>query len=248
MNADGSGKTRLTGNDPNDGKLSQPASSPDGTKIAFVSPSSYDTYDYEVYVMKADGSGQTRLTKNDGFCPYKCPNRETHIQPTWSPDGKKIAFTRYLPPKTINQASLYDVYVMNADGSGETLVARYIVAGVDWGPVSTGARNPLPAAKITVHPALRLRCMYGSGPAREAAFAGSGCPREGRQRGRVLRQRESASRVHRRRHAALVRVRGLPGDDAEDAYLDGESRRLGHRRRVRDVLGADQEARRPLLR
>ncbi len=179
MNANGSGKTRLTGNDPNDGGASQPAWSPDGTKITFMGVSSYDTYDFEVYVMKADGSGRRRLTKNDGFCPYKCPNRETHIQPTWSPDGKKIAFTRYIPPKTIDQYDRYDVFAMNADGSGQALVARYILDGVDWGPVPTGARNPLPVAKITVHPALRLRCMYGSGPAREAAFVGKVAPAKG---------------------------------------------------------------------
>ena len=137
---------------PNDGGASQPAWSPDGTKITFMGVSSYDTYDFEVYVMKAHGSGRRRLTKNDGFCPYKCPNRETHIQPTWSPDGKKIAFTRYIPPKTIDQYDRYDVFAINADGSGQALVARYILDGVDWGPVPTGARNSLPVAKITVDP------------------------------------------------------------------------------------------------
>src|SRR5215208_3831615 len=49
MNADGSGVTRLT-NDP--ARDIQPAWSPDGTKIAFVSIRDGNT---EVYVMNADG-------------------------------------------------------------------------------------------------------------------------------------------------------------------------------------------------
>jgi uncharacterized protein YjdB len=70
-----------------------PAWSPDGSKIAFVSMR--DGND-EIYVMSADGSGQTRLTFNGA----------SDRSPTWSPDGGRIAFV-----------SNGDVYVMNADGS-----------------------------------------------------------------------------------------------------------------------------------
>ena len=37
---------------------------------------------YEIYVMDADGSGQTRLTNNT----------KADLDPSWSPDGEKIAF------------------------------------------------------------------------------------------------------------------------------------------------------------
>jgi len=59
---------------------SDPAWSPDGSKIAFMSDR--DGGDIEIYVMNADGSHQTRLTNS--------PGRDAH--PSWSPDGKNIYF------------------------------------------------------------------------------------------------------------------------------------------------------------
>jgi Tol biopolymer transport system component len=55
MNADGSGQRNLTRTPAYD---SDPAWSPDGRKIAFVSNRDGS---YGVYVMNADGSGQRRL-------------------------------------------------------------------------------------------------------------------------------------------------------------------------------------------
>ena len=55
MNADGSGQRSLTRNLAYDG---DPAWSPDGQKITFVSNRDGR---YEVYVMNADGSGQRSL-------------------------------------------------------------------------------------------------------------------------------------------------------------------------------------------
>ena len=180
MNADGTAKTPLTGNG---ASASRPAWSPDGTKIAYQSenldiPYTLRASTFEIYVMNADGSGQTRLTKNDNYCPYGCPNGETHVQPAWSPDGTKIAFTRHINSKTIDQYERYDLFVMNADGSGRRPLMRNLKERVDWGPVPTGAPNPLPPVRITVHPSLTLRCLRGSGTT-DVVFQGQISPVKG---------------------------------------------------------------------
>lgn len=59
----------------------QPAWSPDGTTIAFVSAREGTPH---VYVMNADGSGTKRLTNS---------NQEDE-HPSWSADGKRIVFSR----------------------------------------------------------------------------------------------------------------------------------------------------------
>ena len=100
MGADGKGEHRLT---PREGEAPEgesvfwqidPAWSPDGAKIAFVSARTGAPH---VYVMNADGTGTTALTSGEKY-------NDTH--PTWSPDAASIAFARD-----------GDVYVMGADGS-----------------------------------------------------------------------------------------------------------------------------------
>ena len=92
MNADGSGVVQLTDNDAFD---LYPAWSPDRKRILFTSDRDNDFKSHDIYVMNADGSGVEQLT--DG-----CSNRD----PSWSPDGERIAY-----------ASRGDIYVMDSDGS-----------------------------------------------------------------------------------------------------------------------------------
>jgi Tol biopolymer transport system component len=68
VRADGTGQTRLT----HDNGL-DPAWSPDGSKIAFISERDGNR---EVYVMDADGSGQTRLATNSSSFGWR---------PAWAP-------------------------------------------------------------------------------------------------------------------------------------------------------------------
>lgn len=102
MNGDGSGRTRLTTNDDTD---IEPALSPDGTRIAFVSDRDGN---YEIYTMRVDGSDLRRLTHDNKVDPVT-----RDMSPAWSPDGTRIVFSSM-------RTGSYDLYVMNADGSGVT--------------------------------------------------------------------------------------------------------------------------------
>ena len=95
VNADGTGKTRLTSHPAEE---FDPAWSPDGTEIAF---SRHTGRRFQIFVMNADGSGARQLTEGDS----------ASYDAAWSPDGKRIAFTRC--------RGSCDIYVVNADGSGE---------------------------------------------------------------------------------------------------------------------------------
>ena len=83
--------------------LEAPAATPSLTgKIAFTA-NLERSGDFHLYVMNADGTGLTRLT--DG--------QRKDFNPSWSPDGKKIAFSSLINGQD-------DIYIINADGSGET--------------------------------------------------------------------------------------------------------------------------------
>jgi serine/threonine protein kinase len=83
MNADGSDPTQVTNMTFG---ACQPAWSPDGARLVFVSPCSERQSQYpgaNLYIINADGSGLVSLeTGSDG-----------DFSPAWSPDGVHIAFT-----------------------------------------------------------------------------------------------------------------------------------------------------------
>jgi Tol biopolymer transport system component len=101
-------------------RAAQPVWSPDGRTIAFGSERDGNV---ELYVMTPDGSNQRRLTRS--------PEAEESL--AWSPDGRKIAFERttWSPTVTIEgdihrlgRPLRHEIYVMNADGSKQQLLAR----------------------------------------------------------------------------------------------------------------------------
>lgn len=88
----------------------QPAWSPDGSKIAF-------TRSQDIWVMNSDGSGAANLTPNSpaGCSPTCYQGGDTY--PAWSPDGSKIAYVHGYGPPTNPYAGggLANIWVMDAN-------------------------------------------------------------------------------------------------------------------------------------
>ena len=106
------------------GYNTDPAWSPDGRSIAFVSDWSAFDFVFDIYVTNEDGSNIVQLTNSLGMW------RDLHyyLHPTWSPDGRQIAFVYSTIVNTSDMR--YRVAVMNADGTGLRDLA--IVGDIPW--------------------------------------------------------------------------------------------------------------------
>ena len=94
IRADGTGARKLIP------RAYAPAWSRDGSRVAFVSARSGDE---ELYTANADGSGVRRLTRRSG----------PDLTPAWSPDGRRIAWTRDR-----------EIWTMDSDGRNERVLVR----------------------------------------------------------------------------------------------------------------------------
>ena len=91
MSSNGKGQKNVTNTSPDDGN---PDWSPDGSKIT------YDVSQTQVFEANQDGTGIRALVPG-GY------------EAAWSPDGTRIAFVRFF-------GGAGEIFVMNADGSGQT--------------------------------------------------------------------------------------------------------------------------------
>lgn len=96
MNTDGTLPKRLT--DAKNGDACGPAWSRDGKKIAYYAfAQTNPSRNPEIWVMDADGSNPKKLTDHG-------------MDPSWSPDGRQIAFASH-------RDGIFQIYAMNSDGS-----------------------------------------------------------------------------------------------------------------------------------
>jgi Tol biopolymer transport system component len=109
--------------------VSDPVYSPDGEWIAFDEANGDDNaVSVGIWVMNAEGGSQSQVTQRRA--PY---TSEDHV-PSWSPDGRRIAFTRsyYQAEPAPRQA----VFVCNIDGSDVHRITSWQLNAFapDWSP------------------------------------------------------------------------------------------------------------------
>lgn len=164
MRPDGSDVEQLT----TDMFAIAPAWSPDGTMIAFGSAASLPGWlaggDGHIYVMNADGTDLRPVTSGPG-------NR---AQPSWSPDGRRIAFTVLGDPDLL--------YTVDVDG-GEPTLLHECEFGCQWSAWSPdGSRIAFvarpPTDGQTRPPQIHLLGLDGDSPVPPPTELGTGFPYE----------------------------------------------------------------------
>jgi Tol biopolymer transport system component len=119
MDSDGTNPMQI----PYAGNVQAPTWSSDGSQIAFGG----DAEDgYEIWTINADGSNPQRLTTNSVAAG----------NPAWSPDRSQLVYTAE------PMADYSDLYTVNSDGTGQTLLVSSVISGFSneipsWSPDGT---------------------------------------------------------------------------------------------------------------
>jgi Tol biopolymer transport system component len=131
-NADGTGLERLTsyGVYTAEGTLS-----PDGKTIVFTS---LKDGDLDIYTMNVDGTNVRRLTSAPGYDggPFFSPDGKQIVYRAYHPtDSAELAEYRALLAQHIVRPNKMEIWVMNADGSGQRQVTH--LGGANFAPYFT---------------------------------------------------------------------------------------------------------------
>ncbi len=154
-NANGSGLTQLTFCTGLCLGVANPAYSPDGRRIAFAEAYGDETaLTVGIWIMNADGSNPVQVTQR------RLGTGSTDQWAAWSPDGRRIAFTRI--NDVAEPANRQAIFVSNADGSDARRITPWQLNATepDWSPdgrliIVTSHYDIEPLGKeqlYTVHP------------------------------------------------------------------------------------------------
>jgi Tol biopolymer transport system component len=109
----------------NENVLEHPEYSPSGKRIAFTGEV-WDEGGQDIWVAQTDGSHWRRVTTHPA----------SDAMPTWSPNGKRMAFVSSWHPRLEEPVDRYDLWTIRLDGSGlRRLTSDHLEEwSLDWAP------------------------------------------------------------------------------------------------------------------
>jgi TolB protein len=114
ISSDGTGQTylRTGGTEPNWSPLGDKIAFTDEGTICSSDANGFQTCNSQIFTTNPDGIGRTRITDDT----------TSDSEANWSPDGSKIVFStnRHVEENCFFRDCNTEIYVMNADGSGQT--------------------------------------------------------------------------------------------------------------------------------